>query len=167
MRKIFLVLSFVLLIITSCEKDDFCIQNPVTPNLVLRFYNDTSRETLKNARLLSVWAEDENSVHKDTLADYTSVSTDSIAIPLNSLTSETIYHLKINNEDGAEADNQYTTFTIKYTPEEKYVSRSCGFQVIFNDVSFASDNANWIKDFTPETLTTIDNQNTAHVQIFH
>ncbi len=162
MKKIFLILSFVILVITSCEKDDFCLKNPVTPNLVLRFYNDTSRETLKNARLLSVWAEG-----KDTIADYTSVSTDSIAIPLNSLASETIYHLKINNEDGAEADNQYTTFTIKYTPEEKYVSRSCGYQVLFNDVSFASDNTNWIKDFTPETLTTIDNQNTAHVQIFH
>ncbi|WP_233269904.1 DUF6452 family protein [Polaribacter sp. L3A8] len=157
-----MILSFVILVITSCEKDDFCLKNPVTPNLVLRFYNDTSRETLKNARLLSVWAEG-----KDTIADYTSVSTDSIAIPLNSLASETIYHLKINNEDGAEADNQYTTFTIKYTPEEKYVSRSCGYQVLFNDVSFASDNTNWIKDFTPETLTTIDNQNTAHVQIFH
>ncbi|PQJ72418.1 DUF6452 family protein [Polaribacter butkevichii] len=162
MRKIFLILSFVLLIITSCEKDDFCLKNPVTPNLVLRFYSDASKETLKNARLLSVWAEG-----KDTIADYTSVSTDSIAIPLNSLASETIYHLKINNEDGAEADNQYTTFTIKYTPEEKYVSRSCGYQVLFNDVSFDSDNTNWIKDFTPETLTTIDNQNTAHVQIFH
>ncbi|WP_343329460.1 DUF6452 family protein [Polaribacter staleyi] len=162
MRKIFLILSFVILIITSCEKDDFCLKNPITPNLVLRFYNDTSKETLKKARFLSVWAEG-----KDTIADYTSVSTDSIAIPLNSLTSETIYHLKINNEDGAKADNQFTTFTIKYTPEEKYVSRSCGYQVIFNDVSFDSDNTNWIKNFTPETLTTIDNQNTAHVQIFH
>lgn len=162
MRKIFLILSFSILVITSCEKDDFCLKNPVTPNLVLRFYSDTSNETLKNARLLSVWAEG-----KDTIADYTSTTTDSIAIPLNSLTSETIYHLKINNEDGALADNQYTTFTITYTPEEKYVSRSCGYQVIFNDVSFASDNANWIKDFTPSTLTTIDNQNTAHVQIFH
>ena len=54
----------------------------------------------------------------------------------------------------------------KYTPEEEYVSRSCGYKVIFNDVTFSSDN-NWIIDFTPETLTTIDNQNTAHVQIYH
>ena len=151
-----------MLINTSCTKDDFCLKNPVTPNLVLRFYDDTNKETLKTAKLLSVWAEG-----KDTIADYTSRTTDSIAIPLNSLALETIYNLKINNEDGAEVDNLYTTFTITYTPEEEYVSRSCGYKVIFNDVSFSSDNTNWIKDFTPSTLTTIDSQNTAHVQIFH
>ena len=157
-----LLLGLILLINISCEKDDFCLQNPVTPNLVLRFYDETNTETLKTAKLLSVWAED-----KDTIADYTSTTTDSIAIPLNSLALETVYNLKINNEDGAEVDNQYTTFTIEYTTEEEYVSRSCGYKIIFNDVSFTTDTSNWIKDFTPETLTTIDNQNTAHVQIFH
>ncbi|WP_205860344.1 DUF6452 family protein [Polaribacter sp. 11A2H] len=160
--QIIVVLIIGLLINTSCTKDDFCLKNPVTPNLVLRFYDDTNKETLKTAKLLSVWAEG-----KDTIADYTSRTTDSIAIPLNSLALETIYNLKINNEDGAEVDNLYTTFTITYTPEEEYVSRSCGYKVIFNDVSFSSDNTNWIKDFTPSTLTTIDSQNTAHVQIFH
>ncbi|WP_254712979.1 DUF6452 family protein [Polaribacter sp. NJDZ03] len=160
--QIIVILIIGLLINTSCTKDDFCLKNPVTPNLVLRFYDDTNKETLKTAKLLSVWAEG-----KDTIADYTSRTTDSIAIPLNSLALETIYNLKINNEDGAEVDNLYTTFTITYTPEEEYVSRSCGYKVIFNDVSFSSDNTNWIKDFTPSTLTTIDSQNTAHVQIFH
>ncbi|MFT6698855.1 MAG: hypothetical protein ACJAVD_000340, partial [Porticoccaceae bacterium] len=48
----------------------------------------------------------------------------------------------------------------------EYVSRSCGYKIIFNEVTFTSDNT-WITDFTPETLTTIDNQNEAHVQIFH
>ena len=104
---------------------------------------------------------------KDTLTDYTSKSKDSIAIPLNSLTSETIYNLKINNENGAEIDNQYSTFTIKYTTEEEYVSRSCGYRIIFNDVTFSNDDTNWIKGVTPETLTTIENQDAAHVQIFH
>ena len=130
---------------------------------MLRFYDDVNKETLKTAKLLSVWAEG----REDTIAAYTSTTTDSIAIPLNSLALKTVYNLKINNEDGAEVDNQYTTFTIEYTTEEEYVSRSCGYKVIFNDVSFSSDNTNWIKDFTPETLTTIDNQNAAHVQIFH
>jgi hypothetical protein len=162
MKKIMLLLGFIVLINTSCEKDDFCLKNPVTPNLVLRFYDEINKETLKTAKLLSVWADG-----KDTLADYTSTTTDSIAIPLNSLALETIYHLKINEEDGAIADNQYTTFTITYTPEEEYVSRSCGYKVIFNDVTFSSDNTNWITDFSPETLTTIDNQDAAHVQIYN
>ncbi|SDS00140.1 hypothetical protein SAMN05216503_1651 [Polaribacter sp. KT25b] len=162
MKKIIPILILITIIFSTCEKDDFCVKNPITPNLVLRFYDETNQETLKTAKLLSVWAEG-----KDTIDDYTSITTDSIAIPLNSLTTETIYHLKINEEDGAKADNLYTTFTINYTPEDVYVSRSCGYKVIFNDVTFSSDNTNWIKEFTPETLTIIEDQNSAHVQIFH
>ena len=81
MRKIFLILSFILLINTSCEKDDFCLQNPVTPNLVLRFYDDTNRATLKSVKRFSIIADSKT----DSL--YTNQSTDSIAIPLNSLAS--------------------------------------------------------------------------------
>lgn len=151
MRKIFLFISFAIIVISACEKDDFCTQNPITPNLVLRFYDTNNRETLKSASSLYVWAEG-----KDTI--FTDVSTDSIYIPLNSLTTETIYNFS--------KDNVVNQFTIKYTAKEAYVSRSCGYQILFNDVSFTSNNT-WITDFTPENLTTIDNQNEAHVQIFH
>jgi hypothetical protein len=72
----------------------------------------------------------------------------------------------MNNSDGSIANNQTASFTITYTPQEEYVSRSCGFKILFNDVTFESDNT-WITEFTPEILTTIDNQNAAHVQIFH
>ena len=72
----------------------------------------------------------------------------------------------MNNSDGSIANNQTATFTINYTTQEEYVSRSCGFKILFNDVTFESDNT-WITEFTPEILTTIDNQNAAHVQIFH
>ena len=72
--------------------------------------------------------------------------------------TETVYHLS--------TENTVNQFTVNYTPNEEYVSRSCGFKIIFNEVTFTSDNT-WITDFTPETLTTIDNQNEAHVQIFH
>ena len=142
-----------MLINTSCTKDDFCLQNPVTPKLVLRFYDDTNKETLKSVSTLYVWAEG-----KDTIANFNGTSLDSIYIPLNSLDTKTIY--KFSN--GTDVD----TFTITYTPKEEYVSRSCGYKVTFNDVTFYSDNT-WIKEFTPSTLTTLDNQNTAHVQIFH
>ena len=162
MKKTILYLLLTIIIISACEKDDFCTQNPVTPNLILRFYDETNRETLKTAKLLTVWVEG-----KDPIDGYEDTTTDSIAIPINSLALETIYYLKINEEDGEEADDQITTFTITYTTEEEYVSRSCGYKVIFNDVTFSSDNTNWITDFTPETLTTIDNQDAAHVQIFH
>ncbi|MGJ8761867.1 MAG: DUF6452 family protein [Polaribacter sp.] len=151
--KITVILVIGLLINTSCTKDDFCLQNPVTPNLVLRFYDDTNKESTKDVSTLYVWAEG-----KDTIADFNGTSLDSIYIPLNSLTTETVYKLS----NGTDVD----TFTITYTPKEEYVSRSCGYKITFNDVTFYSDNT-WIKEFTPSTLTTLDNQNTAHVQIFH
>ena len=161
MRKILTLLGFILLLNTSCEKDDFCLQNPVTPNLVLRFYDNINRNTQKQVKKLSVWA-----LNKDTLALYTSVNQDSIAIPLNSSDTKTVYLLKINNVDGNQINNKIDTLTIDYTPENIYVSRSCGYKVNFNNVTFSSTNS-WITEFTPSTLTIIDNQNAAHVQVYH
>jgi hypothetical protein len=151
MKKILVLILLTILIFSACEKDDFCIQNPITPNLVLRFYDANDRETLKPVTSFYVWAEG-----KDTI--FNNISKDSIYIPLNSLSTETIYNFS--------TDNIVNQFTINYTPKEEYVSRSCGFKIIFNEVTFTSDTT-WITDFTPETLTTIDHQTTAHVQIFH
>ena len=134
----------------SCEKDDFCTQNPVTPRLVLRFYDINDRTQPKAVGSLYVWASGKDSI-------LVNQSLDSISIPLNSIASETIY-----NFSKGSTVNQ---FTIRYTPTQIYVSRSCGFKVNFTDVSFTSNNT-WIADITP-TTTTIDNQNAAHVQIFH
>ena len=161
MKKNVLFILLITVLISACEKDDFCIKNPITPNLVLRFYDTNDRETLKDVERLSIWAE-----NKDTLTNYKSINIDSVAIPLNSIDTKTVYHLKMNNSDGTIANNQTATFTITYTTQEEYVSRSCGFKILFNDVTFESDNT-WITEFTPEILTTIDNQNAAHVQIFH
>ena len=161
MRRITVLFILCIALFSSCEKDDFCTKNPVTPMLILRFYDAAERSAFKEAHYLSVWAEG-----KDTLSAYTSVSIDSIAIPLNSLTSETVYHLKKNTVNGNLANNQTATFTIQYTPVEDFVSRSCGYRVVFNEVTFTSD-ASWMQDFTPSTLTTIENQSAAHVKIYH
>ena len=151
MRKIILLLGFILVVITSCEKDDYCLKNPITPNLVLRFYDDSNKETLKNVDELYVWA-----AGKDSL--FSKVKTDSIYIPLNSTKTETVYYFS----NGTSVD----TFTISYTPKEEYVSRSCGYKMTFQEVTFTS-NTTWIKNFTPTTLTTIATDNAAHVQIYH
>lgn len=155
-------LIFILLLFFSCEKDDFCLQNPVTPNLVIRFYDNVDRQSVKTVQRLWVWA-----ANKDTLDTYKGVNTDSIVIPLNTLSQETIYNLKMNNINGAADNDQLATITINYTPVEQYVSRSCGFRVVFNNVTFSPTTNTWITDFSPASLTIIDNQNAAHLQIFH
>ena len=67
----------VLCMISSCEKDDICTQNPLTPSLILRFYDAEDISALKTATSLYVWADGKDSI-------YQNVTTDSIAIPLNS-----------------------------------------------------------------------------------
>jgi hypothetical protein len=91
----------------------------------------------------------------------------SISIPLNSLTLETRYILKKNDDSGATVDNKIATFTIQYDTEEEFVSRSCGFKVIFSNLEFSSNTNSWITDFTPTTIINLDDQSAAHVQIFH
>lgn len=150
MKKL-LYIFFISMLVIACEKDDICTQNPLTPNLVLRFYDFDNDSELKSATSLYVWAEG-----KDTI--YENVTTDSIAIPLNSANTETVY--KLSN------GTTVNELRIAYTTEPGYISRSCGFKIIYSDVSFTSDNI-WVKAITPENLTSIENQNAAHVQIFH
>ena len=161
MKKNILFLVLFTCLFSACEKDDFCIENPVTSKLIIDFYDDTNRETLKNVQRFSIIAEGKT----DSL--FVNTTSNSIAIPLNSLTQETRYTLKKNDDNGAKVDDKIATFTIQYDTEEEFVSRSCGFKVIFNNVAFSSDTNGWITDFTPTTIINLDDQSAAHVQIFH
>lgn len=159
MKKYLIVFCLILAGITSCEKDDFCDQNPVTPNLILRFYDINNTTQLKTVERLSIIAQSKT----DSL--YTNQNTDSIAIPLNSLTEKTIYTLKTNTVNGATANNQIATLTITYTPKNEFVSRSCGFRVIFNDATF--EKTGWINSLSTNSIPTINNQANAHLKIYH
>lgn len=154
------ILFFVLIAgFFSCEKDDFCVQNPVTPNLVLRFYDKDDINELKAVQRLSIIAQGKT----DSL--FTNQTTDSIAIPLNSLAKETIYTLKMNSIDNTIANNQIATLTVKYNPEDDYVSRSCGYRVIYKDVNL--EYTTWIDNLSTSLITNIDNQARAHVQVYY
>ena len=159
MKKYIFLLFICFVGISSCEKDDFCVQDPVTPNLVLRFYDKDDTSLLKSVERLSLIAQGKT----DSL--FTNQTTDSIAIPLNSIALETVYTLKMNSVDGNEVNNQVATLTIKYTPEDVYVSRSCGYRVIFNDVNL--EHTNWIDNLSTSQITSIDNQTAAHVQVYY
>lgn len=161
MKKNFLLLFVIALIISACEKDDFCTkETPLTPNLVLRFYDNANQTEFKSVSNLSVWAEG-----KDTLSNYISQNVDSIAIPLNTLDSEIIYNLKTSST-GNITDNKFNKLTVKYTTQDVFISRSCGFKTIFNSVEITSDNG-WFLSFTPNQLETINNEYNAHVKVYH
>lgn len=155
-----------LFLFSACEKDDFCLDNPVTPRLVIRFYDNVNRDIVKRVDRISIFIENApDSIFKQ-------VNTDSIAIPLdpkdflsNDITSTT-YILRTEDERIAD-ENKEAKLTIEYIPERDYVSRSCGFRIIFNEVTITQEESAWIDEINTENLTTVDNQNAAHVQIFH
>ena len=157
MKKHYLLLSFIALLVSSCEKDDFCIE-PVTPNMVIRFYNETNITQTKSVENLSV-----NPEGLDEL--YSNANLDSILIPLDVTSNQIIYNLS--------SESNIDVITINYDVEEVFVSRSCGFKAIFNNVSVSSDVSNdWIIGLTETlentiTIPTIDNETAAHVKIFH
>jgi hypothetical protein len=159
LKKITLLL--LLIVVFACEKDDFCIQNPVTSKLIIDFYDDTNRETLKNVQRFSMIAEGK----EDSL--FVNKTYNNISIPLNYLAAETVYILKRNDANGATINNEIATFSITYGTEEEFVSRSCGFKVIFKNIAFSSSTNSWITAFTPTTTINLDDQSEAHVQIFH
>jgi hypothetical protein len=157
MKKYYLFLSLIALLISSCEKDDFCIE-PITPNMIIRFYNATNITETKAVTDLTVNPNDLESI-------YINVSIDSIVIPLDVTSNQIIY----NFSSGTNVD----ILTIDYEIEEVFVSRSCGFKAIFNNVTVTSDVSNdWIIGLTETlentiTIPTIDDESAAHIQIFH
>ena len=143
--------------VSSCEKDDFCIE-PITPNMVIRFYNATNITQTKPVVNLSVNPEGFDEL-------YSNANLDSILIPLDVTSNQIIYNLS--------SESNIDVITINYDVEEVFVSRSCGFKAIFNNVSVTSDVSNdWIIGLTENlentiTIPTIDNETAAHVKIFH
>ena len=157
MRKYYLLLTLIALLVSSCEKDDFCIE-PITPNMVIRFYNATNITQTKSVEDLSVTPEGFDEL-------YSNANLDSILIPLDVTSNQIIYNLS--------SESNIDIITINYDVEEVFVSRSCGFKAIFNNVSVSSDVSNdWIIGLTETlentiTIPTIDNETSAHVKIFH
>lgn len=155
MKQRILILLVSVALFSACEKDDFCTQNPVTPRLIIRFYDDTNRETTKRVQNLVINSE----ANSDTIARYNGVSTDSIVIPLNPNALETVYNF---SKDGV-----VNQFSIYYDIQEEYVSRSCGYKIVYTNLEFSSPTNTWFTDFTPKTLLNLNDQTTAHVQVFH
>ncbi|MBT5290081.1 MAG: hypothetical protein HOL35_07905, partial [Flavobacterium sp.] len=126
--------------------------------MIIRFYNATNISETKAVNDLTINISNLDSI-------YTNVSLDSVVIPLDVTSNQIIY----NFSSGSNLD----ILTIDYEIEEVFVSRSCGFKAIFNNVTITSDVSNdWIIGLTETlentiTIPTINDESAAHVQIFH
>lgn len=150
MRKYLILLFILCFTLINCEKDDICIET-TTPKLIVVFYDNAIPAEKKAVTVLTVWAEGQANL-------YDKQSLDSIAIPLDLNQNRTTYIF----------DNKTIKDTIEFTYDRKdiFVSRSCGYKTIFENLQIESRSANWIKNDTIKN-TTIDNETAIHLSIFH
>ena len=150
MRKYLILLVILSFTLINCEKDDICIET-TTPKLIIIFYNNATPATKKAVNSLTVWVDGKTNI-------YENKSIDSIAIPLNLTQNSTLYKFK----SGTIIDS--VNFT--YDRKDVFVSLSCGYKTIFENLQIESRSANWIKNDTLKN-TTIENETAAHLTIFH
>ncbi|WP_179346620.1 DUF6452 family protein [Winogradskyella ursingii] len=172
----------LLLVMTlnGCERDDICAESTqTTPRLLIEFYDVTDQENLKSVTRLTAYGEGlvENPPLESNDATLVfNSNVDALELPLRigieNETSTTRFILEKDtnlrlDENEATASN-VDIIEINYTNIFEYVSRACGYKSIFTDlvVTRELDEDNWIDNINIVT-TTIENENTVHVQIFH
>ena len=170
-KKISLLLIVLITITLGCERDDICAEaTATTPHLIIRFHDASNITATKTVRSLSVIGEGNS-----TNIVFNTV-TDSIVLPLRFQNegeiTTTRFELKKDTDYDTDTDVNTNSNTdiieVVYTPQFIYVSRACGYKSIFNDASLdiESDTNNWI--INRDILnTTIDNENAAHINIYH
>ncbi len=157
----FLLLFIGAIVLSSCERDDICIDD-TTPNFVLRFFDNDDPTDFKTINQLSIKSTTSITAGDSLLFS----SVDSISIPVNTTTNSTQYILTVNSNDASTLNRD--TLTITYVAQDVFVGRSCGFKSIFNNVTYnvTVDSDNWIQGI--EVVTDqIENETQAHLKILH
>ena len=152
-RNIILFLSLVLISITACRKDDICTDEG-TPDLKIKFFDAGNHATEKTVDTLYVIALPK----QDTLvAGQTKVSGLSIPLNVNADLSQFIFATKHNKD----------TLVFNYTRKTVFVSKACGYKVIFHqlNVDLQSDNDNWIKQIDIIYHDVVNDS--THLKIYH
>ena len=147
----------------ACERDDICSgSTPTTPLLIIEFFDNTEPE--ENLEVQSLGYTIEGSTDVIVIG-----TTDSIAIPLNTNSTNTKIQL-ISNAENSNFTNSDTVEFI-YQVEEVYVSRACGFKANYSNLSAIREieqpsTDNWIRSISVEQIN-VDNEDNTHVFIFH
>ncbi len=157
--KTYILALAILLVYSSCEKDDVCVENDsVYVNLI--FYSAEDGSTAKSVSGFSLL-----DLNGDIVRNYDNTTVASIALVLP--TSQSSYDLilqKRTEVDGLTI-NSNDTLNFSYTSKATYVSRACGYIRTYTDLSIDST-SNWISGVivnTPE----INSNNDEHVAILH
>lgn len=165
MKKLILFLLVLSISFSSCEKDDICEETTATtPKLIIEFYDILNPTVLKNVTNLKV-KEDESTK----FLDFTDKS--KIQLPLKTNEDSTKYSFVLNSTDVTIDNEDFLEF--KYTHQNVFVSRACGFKTIFTldpTTPYLKSDAStpdgfWIRNITVET-SNITTENETHIKIY-
>lgn len=178
MKKIsLLILILIVIIHSSCERDDICPEStPTTPSLIIDVFDFNNQESKKNIFGLFVIGVDNNNV----LPGYGIVTTNNLVLPLKTDDNRTQYRLFKDatlNDNGTPDDTSddfiegnQDIITINYSTELVYVSRACGYKTIYKNVTVQveDDTDNWILSIQPlNSNQSVEDETSAHFNIFH
>jgi|APLak6261673822_1056097.scaffolds.fasta_scaffold01234_4 hypothetical protein len=166
MKKIvFITLSLLLAVsFWNCEKDDICASGtPVTPRVIIEFYDAADPSVLKNVTNLGVIAP--------TFSEgkaFNNVS--KIEVPLRTTADVTTLNFIQNGSDTNTTNDNVDEITFNYQRVDEYISRACGFKTLFylddtNPIELTVDGNNWIQNIVV-TQPNIETENEVHVKIY-
>ena len=165
MKKIFLLLLMISMSFSSCEKDDICEETTATtPKLIIEFYDILNPTVLKNVTNLKV-----KEVGSTKFLDFTDKS--KIELPLKTNEVITKYSFILNSTDVTIDNEDFLQF--KYTHQNVFVSRACGFKTIFTldpttpyiKTETSIPDGYWIQNITVAT-SNITTENETHIKIY-
>jgi hypothetical protein len=170
MKKAFNFVALILLItiLNSCEKDDLCTPDQaVTPRLIIEFKDALSpleNKAVERLQVQEIGSSEFAPLNDDGATTLTSIET--ISIPLRTNSNRTSYNFILNESGVLNSDNIDFTYNL----DEEYVSRACGFRVIYNGLIaiLTPDPARvqWIQNVAVVEQN-ITNNTDIHVQILH
>lgn len=166
MKKIvFITLSLLLAVsFWNCEKDDICAEGtPVTPRVIIDFYNAATPTVLKNVTNLGV-------IEPTLSTGFSFTAISKIQVPLKTTVNTTTLRFIQNGSDTDTTNDNIDVITFNYQRVDEYVSRACGFKTLFylnetNPVVLTADGNNWIQNIVV-TQPNIENENEVHVKIY-
>ena len=163
MKKIaFITLSLLLAVsFWNCEKDDICAEGtPVTPRVIIEFFDATNPTTPKNVTNLGIIAT-------GFTEGFAFNGTNKIEVPLRTNVDTTELDFVLNGADNDPANDETVTLTFNYERSNVFISRACGYKTIFNliDVLPTDFTGTWISSLTIEQPNII-NENETHIKIY-
>lgn len=166
MKKVTIVLSIVLgiIFISSCEKDDICVDG-ATPLLSIEFYDLTDTTELKDVTTLVVQGVLEDSVYPI----ITNISLSAIELPLRVDATSTTFIISENLTATDTTTVNKDTITFNYETKELFTSRACGFTVNYDNLQGSineTDTDQWMKEIKIMT-SLVENDTLVNVKILH